>query len=127
MTIVGEWILHFDWGCAGTYYPTSICFNNDGTFSHTAGQASRPWGKWVQIDGMILWQFSPSTGLKGYCATTYSGNKVGNVVAGLMIYGNPNRIYRGRWYAIKTGTKLYNLEEGKPEFDVTGKKTKTKK
>jgi hypothetical protein len=127
VTIAGEWALYFDWGCTGTYYPTSICFNNDGTFSHTADTESRPWGKWVQVDGMILWQFKLSTGLKGYCATSYSGNKLGNVMVGLMIYGNPNRIYRGRWYAIKTGTKLYNLKKDKPGFDITGKKINTKK
>jgi len=126
VTIAGEWILHFDWGCAGTYYQTAISFNSDGTFSHTAGSASKPWGKWVQVDGMTMWQFRLSSGLEGYCPATYSGNKVGNMICGAMIYANPNHIYKGRWYAIKKGTKLYSRKEGKPEFDITGKKINSK-
>ena len=127
MTIAGEWKLYFDWGNSETFYPTSICFNRDGTFSHTAGTASKPWGKWVQVDSIIMWQFALSSGLNGYFATTYSGSKVGNVMIGVMIYGNPSRIYKGRWYAIKKGTSLYNGKEGKPEFDFAGKKINTKK
>ena len=126
MTIAGEWKLYFDWGSSGTYYPTSICFNGDGTFSHAAGTASNPWGKWVQVDNILMWQFALSSGLKGYFATTYSGSKVGNVMIGVMIYGNPSRVYKGRWYAVKRGVKLYSRKEGKPEFDITGKKINTK-
>ena len=74
-----------------------------------------------------MWQFALSSGLNGYFATTYSGSKVGNVMTGVMIYGNPSRVYRGRWYAVKRGTKLYGRKEGKPEFDITGKKINTKK
>ena len=127
MTIVGEWTLYFDWRHGGTYYPASICFNSDGTFSHTAAIASKAWGRWVQVDSILMWQFALSSGLNGYIAATYSGSKVGNVMIGVMIYGNPSRIYKGRWYAIKKGTNLYNGKEGKPESDFAGKKINTKK
>lgn len=110
MAIVGQWTLHFDWGCIGFYSQAGITFNNNGTF--TSGIYT---GKWVQNDGMILFQFDASP------KTTYGGNLAGNAMGGMMsTFAGLN----GCWYAIRVGTTTMLAEERKPEFDASGTKTK---
>ena len=65
MSIEGEWILHYDWGCSGTYSEAGITFKNDGTFS--TSEEDPLGGKWVQNDGMILFQYDQWDSIK----TTY--------------------------------------------------------
>ena len=76
MSIVGDWTLYYDWGCGGSYTAAGITFNNDGTFSTSEDEVSET-GKWVQNDGMVLFQFDSFK-------TTYGGNLAGNVMVGIM-------------------------------------------
>ena len=113
MSIVGDWTLYYDWGCGGSYTAAGITFNNDGTFSTSEDEVSET-GKWVQNDGMVLFQFDSFK-------TTYGGNLAGNVMVGIMsTFAGLN----GCWYAIKVGSTTMLAKERKPEFDASGKKTK---
>jgi hypothetical protein len=108
---VGEkWVLHYDWNCDGSYSQVDITFNANGTFSLPPSST----GKWVQVEGMILWQFD---NLK----TTYGGNVAGSAMTGLMsTFGG----LKGCWYAIKAGATTMTAKERKPELDVAGNKAK---
>jgi hypothetical protein len=106
MPVVGEWTLHYDWGCSGNYNQAGITFNNDGTFSSDSA------GKWVQTDGTILFRFDNST--------AYGGNVVGNAMVGTMLSFDGSN---GCWYAIKVGSTTMSAKERKPEFDASGNKT----
>src|SRR5215831_10144562 len=66
MGISGNWVLHFSWGCTGSYSPVNITFNSNGTFTGGAN------GKWVQQDGTILLAFDTGP-------AKYAGNVDGNV------------------------------------------------
>jgi hypothetical protein len=113
MSIVGDWTLHYDYGCSGSYTQAGITFNNDGTFSTSEDDTSET-GKWVQNDGMILFQFDP-------VKTTYGGNSAGNAMVGMMSTFAGSS---GCWYAIKVGSTTMLAKERKPEFDASGKKAK---
>ncbi|MGB9939042.1 hypothetical protein [Methanosarcina sp.] len=111
MAVVGQWTFHYDWGCSGSYVQVGITFNNNGTFNIPSQGLA---GKWVQSDGMILWQFDTSK-------TSYGGNFAGNAMAGLM---STFAGLDGCWYAIKAGSTTMLAEERKAEFDASGDKAK---
>jgi hypothetical protein len=109
VAIGGQWTLHYDWGCDGSYSQVGITFNNNGTFN-----IPNYIGKWVQNDGMILFQFDT-------VKTTYGGNLAGNAMVGMMsTFGGTN----GCWYAIRVGSTTMRAEERKPEFDASGNKAR---
>jgi hypothetical protein len=107
MTINGQWTLHYSWGCNGTYIQVPITFNSDGTFINQSLK-----GKWVQNDGMILFQFDNKA--------TYGGNFAGNAMVGMMSTFTGSN---GCWYAIRAGSTIVSTEEHKPELDASGNKT----
>ena len=109
MVVTGKWTLHYDWNCDGSYSQVDMTLNANGTFSLPPYT-----GKWVQVEGMILWQFDNSK-------TSYGGNVAGNAMTGLM---STFAGLKGCWYAIKSGATTMLLIERKPEFDVTGNKAK---
>ena len=74
-------------------------------------------GKWVQSDGMILFQFDQWDSIK----TTYGGNSAGNAIVGTMSTFAGSS---GCWYAIKVGSTAMLAKERKPEFDASGKKAR---
>jgi hypothetical protein len=113
MDIVGEWVIHFDWGGSGKYIDDIIVFNDNGTFIVPSEGAT---GKWVQFDDMILWQYNDYDSLR----TAYSGNIIkDSMLSGTM--GEFSNGDAGRWYAFKRpGVK--NAKESKPEFNIVGKK-----
>jgi hypothetical protein len=83
--------------------------NNDGTFNIPSENNT---GKWIQVDGMILWQYDNKA--------TYRGNIAGNVMACLnSTFSGLN----GCWYAIKADTTMLAKEE-MAEFDSAGNKAK---
>jgi hypothetical protein len=88
MSVAGNWILHFSWGCTNNYGQANITFNSDGTFS-----GSFP-GKWVQQDGTLLLSFD--TGPAKYGGTVHGnvGSGASSTFAGL----------NGCWYLTKEGT-----------------------
>jgi hypothetical protein len=109
MVVSGKWTLHFDWNCDGSYSQVDMTFNSNGTFSLAPYT-----GKWVQVEGMILWQFDNSN-------TSYGGNNAGSAIKGLMsTFGGLN----GCWYGIKAGATTLLMAERKPMFDVAGTKAK---
>lgn len=111
MAIVGQWNLHYDWGCSGSYIQVGITFNSNGTFNIPSQNLA---GKWIESDGKILWQFDTSK-------ATYGGNSSGNAMAGIMsTFSGSN----GCWYAIKAGSTITKAEERKAEFDASGEKAK---
>jgi hypothetical protein len=111
MAINGQWNIHYGWSCSGSYVQVEITFNNNGTFSVPSQNLA---GKWVQNDGMILFQFDISK-------TTYGGNFVGNAMVGIM---STFTGLNGCWYAIRQGSTIMRIEERKPELDASGKSTK---
>ena len=107
MVVVGKWILFYDWNCDGDYCQVEITFNSNGTLSSPPAH-----GKWVQVEGMISWQYDNMT-------TTYSGNIVGNAMVGLM---STFTGWNGCWYATKTVVAKKMVAERKPMLNVIGNK-----
>lgn len=88
MSVSGNWLGHYSWGCSSTYGQFNITFNSNGTFS-----GSYP-GKWVQQDGTLLLSFDGGP-------AKYGGTVDGNVGSGAMsTFAGLN----GCWYLTKAGT-----------------------
>jgi hypothetical protein len=89
MSVSGNWIGHFSWGCTSTYGQFNITFNANGTFAGTFA------GKWAQQDGTLLLSFNTGP-------AKYGGTVDGNVGSGAMstFDGSAN----GCWYLTKQGT-----------------------
>ncbi len=88
MSISGDWILHYSWGCSSNYGQANITFNANGTCSGTNA------GKWVQQDGTLLWSYDTGP-------AKYGGTVDGNVGSGAMsTFAGLN----GCWYLTKQGT-----------------------
>jgi hypothetical protein len=126
LTATGSWTLHYDWELSGNYHRASIYFNFDGTFGYLAGAND---GTWTQIEGMIIWRFKKLPNEESI--SIYTGNINGNFMSGIMFSAVGEK---GRWYAVKKGTKVYALKEeenlpylvekeSKPKLDPTGRKT----
>jgi len=88
MSVSGNWVAHYSWGCTNSYSQFSIVFNTGGTFGGTFS------GKWVQQDGTILLSFNSGP-------AKYGGTVDGNVGSGAMsTFAGLN----GCWYLSKQGT-----------------------
>ncbi len=123
LTATGSWTLHYDWELSGSYHRAQIYFNFDGTFGYLAGGND---GTWTQTEGLIVWRFKklPNQENNSICA----GIIIGNIMSGIMFSAEDEK---GRWYAVKKGTKVYALKEnlpyllekeGKPKLDPAGRK-----
>lgn len=88
MSVSGNWILHYSWGCTNAYNQASMTFNSNGTFG-----GSLP-GKWAQQDGTLLLSFDTGP-------AKYGGSVDGNVGAGAMSTFSG---LHGCWYLTKQGT-----------------------
>ena len=84
LVLPGSWTLYFDWNCDGSYFSTTITYNNDGTFS--TGST----GNWIQTEGMALWRYTSGT--------AYGGNGTGEAKVGIM---STFSTLEGCWYTIK--------------------------
>ncbi|HEX3525510.1 MAG TPA: hypothetical protein VH988_00455 [Thermoanaerobaculia bacterium] len=87
MSIVGQWTLHYSWGCSGSYNQSTVTFKNDGTF--TTGDGYK--GQWAMLAGNVHWVYEPTP------SAVYSGNVIGGAMAGLMT--NFSNGGQGCWYA----------------------------
>ena len=88
MSIAGNWVLHFSWGCTNNYSQENITFNSNGTFT---GPGT---GKWRQREGTVLLAFDGGP-------ARYGGTVNGNVGSGAMsTFAGMN----GCWYLVKQGT-----------------------
>jgi hypothetical protein len=88
MSVSGNWILHFSWGCTNTYGQAKLTFNSNGTFS-----GDFP-GKWVQQDGTLLLSFDTGPARYGGTVDGNVGSGASSTFAGL----------NGCWYLTKEGT-----------------------
>ena len=110
MSAVGNWTLHYSWGCTGTYGSTPMSFNANGTM------ASAPYtGKWSENAGKIVWKFDQAP------STVYCGDEVSNAMLGIQ---NTFAGANGCWYALRVGTSVVAAAETKSGLDVNGTKTK---
>jgi class 3 adenylate cyclase len=110
MSVAGDWILHYSWGCSNSYTPSNITFNANGTFT-----GSLP-GKWVQQDGTLLLSFDTGP-------AKYGGTVDGNVGSGAMsTFAGLN----GCWYLTKQGTSgivaAAAAQAPRPSHDAAGNK-----
>jgi hypothetical protein len=108
MAVSGNWVLHFSWGCTGSYGQANILFNTNGTFS--IGGSS---GQWRQRDGTILLSFASGP-------AKYGGTVNGNVGSGAM---STFAGLDGCWYLTRqgiTGVVPQATAEAEQEFDVSG-------
>jgi hypothetical protein len=108
MSAVGNWTLHYSWGCTGGYGTSSITFNANGTLT-----MSPYTGKWIENSGEVVWKFDNAPN------AVYSGNEMSNAMLGISTtFAGLN----GCWYALRVGTSL--AAEGKSEHDAAGVKAK---
>src|ERR1044071_7881614 len=78
-SIVGNWTVFVDWGCSSQPADSgSATFKSDGTWSYAYGG-----GRWIQVEGMVIWTFTSAAGL------SYSGNVTRSAVVGIMGYTLP--------------------------------------
>jgi hypothetical protein len=94
-SIVGTWNIFVDWKDTGSPtvgYP--LTFNSDGTWTYAAGG-----GRWIQMEGMCLFNFTDAPGL------IYSANVTRDTLCGIMGYpvaGN-GRHPTGVWWGTRPG------------------------
>ena len=72
MSVPGSWTLFYDWGSTGTYRSTPMTIALNNTWTNGEGYS----GTWVQVAGILAFQFNNST-------TTYSGNLADKSVTGV--------------------------------------------
>jgi class 3 adenylate cyclase len=112
MSVSGNWILHFSWGCTNSYSQSNVTFNANRTFGGTLP------GKWVQQDGTLLLSFDTGP-------AKYGGTVDGNVGSGAMsTFAGLN----GCWYLTKEGTAGIAAATAaapgpRPQYDAAGNKT----
>ena len=99
MSVPGNWVAHYSWGCSGAYATFNITFNANGTFSGTFS------GKWVQVGGMIEFNFSSGPAI-------YAGNVEGGAMVGQMTTFSGSN---GCWYATSASGTAF--AEAKPHED----------
>jgi hypothetical protein len=111
MSVSGNYIGHYSWGCTSSYGQFNISFNPNGTFAGTFT------GKWVQQDGTLLVSFDNGP-------AKYGGTIDGNVGSGAMsTFSGSN----GCWYLTKEGTAGIATQAAvagghKQTHDATGNK-----
>jgi hypothetical protein len=109
MAINGEWVLHYSWGCTGSFVQISITFNNDGTFTTSEGSP----GRWSQQEGKIVWLFNNSSTVYGGDVVSVTMNGISSTLHGL----------NGCWYAIRSGVTSLAPTVQRPERDAAGNET----
>ncbi|MFL6231896.1 MAG: hypothetical protein ACJ76N_02060 [Thermoanaerobaculia bacterium] len=104
MAIPGNWQIHFDWGCTGTYLSVGITFDPGGTWNSGIFN-----GQWVELNGEVIFNF---VGL----ATVYAGNVSGGAAVGIMsTFSGSN----GCWYMVKQDVPA--AKAAAPSHDLAGK------
>jgi hypothetical protein len=118
---VGNWILHYDWGCKGVYSSRRMTVNADGTF-YLSGGGGVSSGTWIEGRGIFMFNFNAPA------RTTYSGTERINRVVGIMSpFGTPNAVATSGCFYMERATsatfKVYDVP-GMP--DATGSTTVSK-
>ncbi len=84
-SIVGTWTGHVAWGDSGPPISDSSTvwtFKPDGTWTYEFGG-----GRWIQVEGLVTWNFSADTGEPQAAASlVYTANVTRNALDGIMGY-----------------------------------------
>ncbi len=110
MSVPGNWTLHYDWNSTGTYASTSMNVASNHTFSDGQGHH----GTWVQVAGILTFQFDNSK-------TTYSGNFADKSITGVNTTFNG---LNGSFYMLEDGSGIVVREReiAHSVADASGKK-----
>jgi hypothetical protein len=87
MSIVGQWTLHYSFGCSGGYNQVTVTFNTNGKFQTSDGFS----GQWALLSGNVQFVFEPTP------SAVYSGNVIGGAMTGMVT--NFHLGVQGCWYA----------------------------
>jgi hypothetical protein len=110
MNVVGQWILHFDWGCTGTYSQTPITFAGDQTFNvPDFGET----GLWTQDGDKLMFRFDAAPN------SVYDGDGVSAVMVGI---SSAFTGVTGCWYATQSGLTTLPVSARAPAYTPSGKK-----
>ena len=84
-SVVGTWQGYVAWGCSGPPVSDSSTvwtFKSDGTWSYAFGG-----GRWIQVEGLVAWNFSADTGEPlAKASLVYTANVTRNALDGIMGY-----------------------------------------
>ena len=112
MSIVGEWTLHYSWGCSGSYAQSTVTFTAAGKFTTGDGYS----GQWAVVGGNVQFVYEPTP------SAVYSGNVTGGAMVGMMT--NFRLGEHGCWYAttakIPAGAATEKKVEDAANRDSTG-------
>jgi hypothetical protein len=105
MSIAGNWVLHYSWGCSQSYAQANIALNGNGTFS---GPGT---GQWRQRDGSMMLSFDTGPAKYGGTVDGAVANGAMSTFAGL----------NGCWYLVRQGTTGLEADAGAAQsFDAAG-------
>src|SRR3954463_7156861 len=105
MSIAGNWVLHFSWGCSSSYAQATMTLNGNGTFS---GPGT---GQWRQRDGSMMLSFDTRPAKYGGPGDGGGGNGGRSRSAGL----------NGCWSLVRQGTTGLEADaEAAQSFDAAG-------
>jgi hypothetical protein len=97
--ILGSWIIHYSWGCTGSYNTTSFNVFSNGTFSDGFGFT----GQWVKSSQLFMFHFDGQN-------TCYSGRILNKQVNGISATFNvPNS--KGCFFMTRPATNTHIKEE----------------
>ncbi len=87
MSVVGDWLVSYDWQCTGTYAQIKIRFNSNYTVD--VGGAIGAWG---EVAGMVIMRFTDGP------MAVFAANRVQHSMTGMSTVGNG---FDGCWYAVR--------------------------
>lgn len=96
MSVVGTWVVFYDWQCTGTYGQAKIEFKNDGTVDVDGAI-----GQWAEEAGMVIMRFTEGPG------AVYTANRVQHSMTGISSVFSG---FNGCWYALRDST--FSTPEG---------------
>jgi hypothetical protein len=107
MSMLGDWVLNYDFGFTGQYSQAILRFNTDGTFVSpdlTGDAGGDLFGKWMSHDGQILLQFQHEPSATDNNRVTYGGVVQGNAIVGIIAFCSQEK--SGCWFAVQSGTNV---------------------
>ena len=89
MSVVGTWLVDFDWGLDGTWEVITLEFAADGTWTSVGYPQDDP-PHWTEMDGLVLMSSIPPDGAH----TVFAAHRVDDSMVG--ISSNTAGTFRGR-------------------------------
>ena len=106
--LLGSWVIHYSWGCNGSYSTTSFTVFNNGTFLDGFGST----GQWVRSNQLFMFHFDSLN-------TCYSGRIFNDRVRGISATFNVHN-YKGCFFMTRPAADIQVEEEsikGQPTLD----------